>query len=109
MLFFDIDGTLLDHKRAEYLGVMSFYEEFRDEFKIGEDHFYQIWCTLTQKHFDRYLKSEVTFHQQHIDRIKELYGLLDIKITDDLSLKRFDIYLKNMRKIGWHMMMLSHA
>lgn len=32
MVFFDIDGTLLDHKSAEFTGVKLFYQNYRNFF-----------------------------------------------------------------------------
>jgi putative hydrolase of the HAD superfamily len=34
MIFFDLDGTLLDHKSSELHGVEAFYEEYKDLFRF---------------------------------------------------------------------------
>lgn len=64
MIFFDLDGTLLDHKTSEYLAVKAFYKEYRDSFSIELEPFYDLWCRITDKHFEKYLKGELTYTQQ---------------------------------------------
>jgi putative hydrolase of the HAD superfamily len=46
MIFFDIDGTLLDHKISELLGVEAFYEEHKYYFSLEKEVFYKLWCQL---------------------------------------------------------------
>ena len=95
MIFFDLDGTLLDHKRSEFLGVKAFYEEYKDYFKLEEEIFHQIWCQISDKYFNSYLKGEVTFDQQRIERIKELFNYSNIKITDQDAIIKFKTYLRH--------------
>lgn len=37
MIFFDLDGTLLDHKYSEYLGGKAFRQKYKGHLKIEED------------------------------------------------------------------------
>lgn len=95
MIFFDLDDTLLDHKSSELLGVDAFYEEYKDYFRLEKDVFYKLWCQLSDKHFNRYLKGKVTFDQQRIERIKELFRYSNIKLTDEDAMIKFKKYLNN--------------
>lgn len=74
MIFFDLDDTLLDHKSSELLGVEAFCEEYKDYFRLEKEVFYKLLCRLSDKYFNRYLKGKVTFDQQRIERIKELFS-----------------------------------
>lgn len=94
MIFFDIDGTLLDHKHSEYLGVNALYKEYKEYFKIEEDMFYKYWCKISDKYFNRYLNGEITFKEQRIDRIKELFIFSGMKLSDDIAENIFNNYLK---------------
>jgi|GEM_PF-3266496 len=38
MIFFDIDGTLYDHKHAEYLGAIAFYREHLPQLLWNDRH-----------------------------------------------------------------------
>jgi len=92
MIFFDLDGTLIDHKKAELLGVKGFFEEYRDFFDLDEDLFYEHWCHISDKHFLRFLNREISFIQQRIERIKDVFALSDIKLSDEESFTRFKVY-----------------
>lgn len=95
MIFFDLDGTLLDHKSSELLGVEAFYEEFKNYFRVEKQIFYKFWCQISDKYFNRYLKGELTFDEQRIERIKELFGYSNIKLTDEDAMIKFKKYLSN--------------
>ncbi|WJH35416.1 HAD family hydrolase [Paenibacillus sp. CC-CFT747] len=74
MIFFDLDGTLLDFKGAEFLGVQAFHQEHGSRLGLtaGLTEFYQEWCQIGKKHYTRFLQGKLTFRQQQMERIKEL-------------------------------------
>ncbi|MFT8343359.1 MAG: HAD family hydrolase [Clostridium beijerinckii] len=98
MIFFDIDDTLLDHKSSELLGVESFYEEYKHYFKLGKEMFYKLWCQISDKYFNSYLKREMTFEQQRIERMKSLFRYSNIKLGDEDANIKFKKYLINYEK-----------
>jgi FMN phosphatase YigB (HAD superfamily) len=61
MIFFDLDDTLIDRKRAEYLGVKGFYSEQSTLFGATEEAFYESWRTISHRHFLRFLRGEISF------------------------------------------------
>lgn len=83
MIFFDLDETLFDFKTAEYLAVKTLYTQFAEPSKQTENEFYLEWCTIGKRHFDRYLLGELSFEQQKIQRIIEVFSGLDIEVNDD--------------------------
>jgi len=94
MIFFDLDDTLLDHKASEYESVKAFYKEYKDDIRIKEESFYKLWCQTSNKFFNKYLKGEITFEQQRIKRIKEVFEFSNIiKISDEEASLRFNFYL----------------
>ena len=92
MIFFDLDGTLLDHKSSELLGVESFYEEYKYYFRFEKEIFYKLWCQISDKYFNKYLKGDISFDQQRIERIKELFSYSNIKLTDEDAMIKFNKY-----------------
>jgi putative hydrolase of the HAD superfamily len=94
MIFFDLDGTLLDHVKAEALGIKGFYKQYETYFPLDEDEFHKEWCGIGEKHFVRYLNSELTYSQQRIERIKEIFALVGQYLSDDEAEKRFLTYLR---------------
>ncbi len=74
MIFFDIDGTLLDHDRAEMMAAIDFYKDFGQELQYSEAEFGYMWYNLSQKYFEKYLTKELSFQDQRRMRIKDLLG-----------------------------------
>ncbi len=95
MIFFDLDGTLLDHKFSEYLGIKAFYKQNMQHFGIAEDDFYQMWCKISDKNFKKYLDGELTFAQQRKERIKEIFATEGIQLSDNEAEQKFQTYLLN--------------
>lgn len=73
MIFFDIDGTLIDHKRAEKNAVMCFYECNELTGVISESEFYNLWSDIAKKYFNIYLQGGLTFSEQRLERIKSIF------------------------------------
>lgn len=92
MIFFDIDGTLLNHERAEKMGAMDFFKGNTDDLHLSENQFIRLWNTLSDKYFEKFLAKELSFQEQRRKRIKELFGhplsneQADNKFNDYLSL-----------------------
>ncbi|MBE1442467.1 HAD family hydrolase [Paenibacillus sp. OAS669] len=93
MIFFDLDGTLLDFKAAEFMGVRGFHQQFGERLKLQDvpcESFYEEWCRVAVKHYSRYLKGELTFGQQQAERMKEL---VKGEISDKEASAFFDTYI----------------
>jgi putative hydrolase of the HAD superfamily len=95
MIFFDLDGTLLDHKLSECLGVKAFYNENRNHFNVNQDEFYEVWRNISDRNYKKYLDGELTFSQQRNDRMKELFASVGIELSDREAEKNFQTYLFN--------------
>ncbi|MTI67987.1 MAG: HAD family hydrolase [Firmicutes bacterium] len=98
MIFFDLDGTLLDHRYSEYLAVKEFYNNNKYRFDFNEENFYKLWCDISNKHFNRFLNNKLTFSQQRIERIKELFEHVGIKFSDTEAENKFKEYLNAYEK-----------
>lgn len=98
MIFFDIDGTLIDHKKAEKLGVNGFYSKYKEYFDITEELFYLEWCKISDIHFRRFLNGELSFSQQRIERIKDVFKIFDKDISNDDALEKFKDYINLYEK-----------
>ena len=94
MIFFDIDGTLLDHKGAELEGIKKFFNLYRFDELTEFEKFKKIWVDVADKNFNKYLKKELTFEEQRANRIIELFKEFDLEITYDDAIIKFNEYLK---------------
>jgi len=94
MIFFDIDGTLLDHKGAEKDGVEIFYKKNGFEELCDFLTFYEIWVRFSDKYFEKFLKKECSFEEQRAMRIIEVYKKFGKEIDYDDALDKFKDYLE---------------
>jgi putative hydrolase of the HAD superfamily len=94
MIFFDLDGTLLDFKGAEHLAVQAFHNQYSSLFNLSSSQkdFYDKWCSIGKKHYSRFLRGELSFEQQQIARVKEL---LNGDLQDNDAADYFRFYLMN--------------
>ncbi|MHC4917856.1 MAG: HAD family hydrolase [Planctomycetota bacterium] len=73
-VFFDIDGTLFDDRKAQRAGVAEFYRAHRAELEGAEETFWDTWRAVAEDRFDRYLAGEFTFKGQRRERLRYLFG-----------------------------------
>lgn len=94
MIFFDIDGTLLDHKGAEKEGINKFYFANRFNEICDFDKFKEVWVKYSDKNFEKFLNKEYTFEQQRAMRIIDVYNEFNKQIAYDEALIKFKDYLE---------------
>ena len=92
MIFFDIDGTLLNHAQAEMLAAVSFKNRFDVFNDISGENFAEKWHELAEKHISIYLEGHTSFVGQRRARIRELF---DSEIEDEECDSLFNEYLNN--------------
>ena len=79
VVFFDIDGTLVDHAGAARAGALGLFDRYRDRLGDGGGSLLQRWDALTERHFDRYLRGETSYAGQRRARVR---GLFDATPSD---------------------------
>ena len=55
--------------------------------------FADCWQTIAQKHLNEYLAGKLTFIERRRERLRELFGLVNVVISDHLADRIFDLYL----------------
>lgn len=98
MIFFDIDGTLLDHNNSEYYGIVDIIKMYSEFSSIDRDSIYSFWRKISDKHFEKYLRREISFTQQRIERIKELFCTVKLVLSDKEAEEIFNIYIQKYEK-----------
>jgi len=78
MIFFDIDGTLVDHEKAQYIAAAAFQKKHAARFPEPTESFLARWHALAEKHFERYVKGLTTEEGKRRDRLRELFGERDM-------------------------------
>ncbi|RCW76785.1 HAD family hydrolase [Saliterribacillus persicus] len=97
MIFFDIDGTLLDHEEAEKMAAIDFYKAFGQELEYSEAEFGEIWYNLSIKYFEKFLTKELSFQDQRRMRMKDMFGH---QLSNEHADSKFKSYL-NLYKRNW--------
>ncbi len=74
-LFFDIDGTLLDHDWAEERAAELFFGKHRDILKAQTaSEFYNQWRDASSQYMEQFLRGSITFAEQRTRRCREVIG-----------------------------------
>ena len=93
MIFFDIDGTLADHKSADRAAALAFQRDHAEVFPEAPDEFAVRWYAVAEKHINRHFAGELTFQGQRRARLQELFAHHS-PLTDTEADKLFQTYLK---------------
>jgi putative hydrolase of the HAD superfamily len=74
MIFFDIDGTLIDHASASAAASLRFYDQFADEIASPRAEFPEVWEDILMKHFNRFCRGELSVWEQRRERMREVFA-----------------------------------
>jgi putative hydrolase of the HAD superfamily len=85
-VIFDVDGTLVDHDRAQLGGLTTHLSQLGQ--RLDHDRWIR-WRTLEEFHFARHLAGEIGFQEQRRRRVRDFTG----EALDDVSADAwFDAY-----------------
>jgi putative hydrolase of the HAD superfamily len=70
-IFFDIDGTLVDHASAEQAGLTALCSELG--LVVSANCLFD-WRRISERHFRRHLDGLVSFDEQRLARVREFTG-----------------------------------
>ena len=74
MIFFDIDGTLIDHASASAAASLQLFNHFSSEIPFRREDFPLIWETALMKHFNRFCRGEISLFGQRRARIRDVFA-----------------------------------
>ncbi len=74
MIFFDIDGTLIDHASASAAASLQLFDRFSSEIPFRGEDFPLIWETALIKHFNRLCRGEISIFDQRRARIRDVFA-----------------------------------
>lgn len=98
MIFFDIDGTLLDYNYAEREGILNFFRTNNNLFSFTEQQSIELWKQLSTKYFEKFLNNELSFQEQKRLRMIELFQKAEVNLTVQEADEQFEIYLSLYRE-----------
>jgi putative hydrolase of the HAD superfamily len=88
VIFFDIDGTLLDHAGAERASATALHRALGAALPVEE--FLSRWSAALEREFARYLKGEITYQAQGRARVR---AVIDPSLADDTADRIYAQYL----------------
>jgi len=91
MIFFDIDGTLIDHASASAQASLSLFDHFSGQVPFNRDEFPAAWETILNKHFNRFCRGEISLWEQRRARIREAFAAPEL--TDAEADSRYRLFI----------------
>lgn len=93
MIFFDIDGTLLDYELAEKNGILDFFREHNPIFSGKEFEASKLWNQLSEQYFNQFLSNTLSFQEQQRLRMLHLFQKYGVLLTNEEADEKFSLYL----------------
>ncbi|PIE96444.1 HAD family hydrolase [Bacillus fungorum] len=100
MIFFDIDGTLLDYDTAEKNGIIDFFQKYNTIFSGNELEATEVWHELSEVYFNKFLSKELSFPEQQKMRMYHLFKTYGVNLSPEESQHRFNQYIE-LYKNNW--------
>ena len=97
MIFFDIDGTLIDHASASAAASVRLHDHFASEIPFSRDEFPSVWETALMKHFNRFCRGEISIWEQRHARIREVFA--NPGLSDDEAVSRYRVFIKHYESL----------
>src|SRR5205085_11305981 len=91
MIFFDIDGTLIDHASASAAASLIFFDKFQDVIPFSRDDYPVAWEKILNKHFNRWCRGEVSLWEQRRAGVIDVFAAPEM--SDDEADVRSDILI----------------
>ena len=97
MIFFDIDGTLIDHASASAAASVRLHDHFAGEIPFSRDEFPAIWETALMTHFNRFCRGEISIWEQRCARIRDVFA--NPGLSDDEAISRYSVFIKHYESL----------
>ncbi len=100
MIFFDIDQTLIDQRKAEAAAARELLAVYHDS--LGRNYsvvsFCRIWDFLRDKHARAFFAGVITSQEQRRLRVRELFGRIGWELSDREADDCFALYERHYRR-----------
>lgn len=99
MIFFDIDQTLINQRKAEAAAAHELLAVYQDS--LGQSYsvgrFCRTWDALRDKHARAFFAGIITSEEQRRQRVRELFGRLGRDLSDREADDCFSLYERHYR------------
>lgn len=97
MIFFDIDGTLIDHASASAAASLVFFDRYAGAIPFLRDEFPATWEEILNKHFDRFCRGEISVWEQRRARMRDVFGAPEM--SDDEAISRYYAFVREYEQL----------
>lgn len=97
MIFFDIDGTLIDHASASAAASARLFDHFATEIPFARAEFPTIWESALMKHFNRFCRGEITIWEQRRARIRDVFA--NPELSDHECDVRYRVFIRHYESL----------
>ena len=91
MIFFDVDGTVIDHASASAAASLNFFDHFSGAIPFKRDEFPAAWEQILNKHFNRFCRGEISLWDQRRARMRDVFGAPEL--SDDEADSRYRAFV----------------
>ena len=91
MIFFDIDGTVIDHASASAAASLVFFDHFSGAIPYKREQFPAAWEEILNKHFNRFSRGEISLWEQRRARMRDVFGAPEM--SDDEADSRYRAFI----------------
>jgi putative hydrolase of the HAD superfamily len=91
VIFFDIDGTLIDHASASAAASLSLFEHFPGQIPFPRHEFSAVWEAILNKHFNRFCRGEIPLWEQRRARMREVFAAPEM--SDEQADSRYRVFV----------------
>lgn len=92
MIFFDIDGTLIDHLSASAAASLALYDQYPGQVPFSRAEFPAAWESIMDVHFNRFTRGEISLWDQRRARIRDAFGAPEL--TDAETDERYYVFIR---------------
>lgn len=92
MIFFDIDGTLIDHASASAGASLRFFDHFPGEIASTREEYPEAWEQILNRHFKRWCQGEISLWEQRRARMRDVFAAPEM--NDDEADARYRIFIR---------------
>ena len=92
MIFFDIDGTLIDHASASAEASLMFFDQFPGAIPFTRDEYPAAWEQILNKHFKRWCCGEISLWEQRRARMRDVFAAPEM--SDDEADARYGVFIR---------------
>lgn len=98
LIFFDIDGTLLDYDFAEKQGIIDFLHTQREFSHLEQKVLIELWNSTSSKYFQLFLDGFLSFQEQKQKRMQRIFEEVHLNISNKEADERFRMYLQHFQR-----------